>query len=120
MPPMPSSDSVKIIFLDRNALLARLRDIAARIRHEHATVAEVRVFGSLARGDATGTSDVDVLILLHHSTEPDALRRILTFLPYFDLERGTDLLVYTRAELEQQLATQNPFICRIWRESVPL
>ena len=48
------------------------------------------------------------------------VRRILSFLPYFDLDRGTDLLVYTRAELEQQLAGQNPFLHRIWRESLPL
>ncbi len=44
----------------------------------------------------------------------------LTFLPYFDLDRGTNLLVYTRAEMEQQFAAQNPFLRRIWRESLPL
>lgn len=115
----PSSSTVRIISLDREALLARLRAIAAQIRRE-CDVEDIRVFGSLARGDATGTSDVDVLIIVRHSTEADMLRRILSFLPYFDLDRGTDLLVYTRAELEQQLAGQNPFLHRIWRESLPL
>ena len=57
----PSSSTVRIISLDREALLAQLRAIAAQIRRE-CDVEDVRVFGSLARGDATGTSDVDVLI----------------------------------------------------------
>ncbi|MBO9326805.1 MAG: nucleotidyltransferase domain-containing protein [Roseiflexus sp.] len=115
----PSSSTVRIISLDREALLARLRAIAAQIRRE-CDVEDIRVFGSLARGDATGTSDVDVLIIVRHSTEADMVRRILSFLPYFDLDRGTDLLVYIRAEPEQQLAAQNPFLHRIWRESLPL
>jgi predicted nucleotidyltransferase len=101
-------------------LIARLREIAARIRQEHHEVEDIRVFGSLARGDATGTSDVDVLILLHHSSESDPMRRILAFLPYFDLDRGADLLVYTRAEFEQKLASQNLFLRKIGHESIPL
>ena len=120
MPPVRSFDSVKIISLNRAELLARLRAIAAQIRREHCEVEEIRVFGSLARGDATGTSDVDILIVLRHSSETDPHRRILAFLPYFDLDRGTDLLVYTRAEFEQQLAAQNHFLQKIWRESIPL
>ena len=85
---MRSSRTVKIISLNRTRLLAELRQIAGRISAEHPEVAEVRLFGSLARGDYTGTSDVDVLILLQHTAETDPLRRILTFLPYFDLRRG--------------------------------
>ncbi|MCX7838188.1 MAG: nucleotidyltransferase domain-containing protein [Anaerolineae bacterium] len=117
---MKSFGSVKIISLDRDELMARLRAIATRIRNEHSEVEQVRVFGSLARGDATGTSDVDVLILLRHSTEADPLQRIRAFLPYFDLERGTDLLVFTRAELEEQLAARNMFFHHLWHESIPL
>lgn len=80
----------------------------------------MRLFGSLARGDYTGSGDVDVLILLDHTTEMDPLQRILTYLPNFDLDRGSDLLVYTRKELEEGLATNDRFIKRIWSESVPL
>jgi uncharacterized protein len=115
-----SSGSVKIISLNRDSLLAELRRIANTIFAEHTEVAEVRLFGSLARGDYTGTSDVDVLILLHHTTETDPLRRILTFLPYFDLARGTDLLVYTLGEVKQRLSANDRFIQRIWSESIPL
>ena len=62
MLPTLSSSSVKIISLNRDQLLTRLRQIASRLQKEHPEVAEVRLFGSLARGDQTGTSDVDILI----------------------------------------------------------
>lgn len=112
-----SSNSVRIISLDRDKLLARLKQIAARIHTEHPEVAEVRVFGSVARGDHTGTSDVDVLIILNDTSEMDPHRRILMFLPYFDLTLGTDLLVFTRAELERRLSANDPSMRRIWDES---
>lgn len=120
MPQATSFDSVKIISLNREHLLTRLREIAAQIRREHDAVEEIRIFGSLARGDATGMSDADVLIILRDTTETDPHRRILRFIRYFNLDRGTDLLIYTRAELEHQLSSADRFLQRIWRESIPL
>lgn len=117
MLPKASSSSVKIISLDREKLLANLHRIADKIKHEHPEVAEVRLFGSLARGDQTGTSDADILVLLDHTNENDPHRRILTFLPYFDLGRGVDILVYTRDELEQRLSKDDRNLKRIWLES---
>lgn len=119
--PLPQSfGSVKFISLNRNALLARLRDIAAHIRRDHRAVEEIRLFGSLARGDNTGMSDVDVLIVLEESRERDPLRRILVFLPYFDLDRGVDLLVYTRAELQAHLDARDAFARNVWEPSIAL
>jgi predicted nucleotidyltransferase len=118
--PVRSSDSVKFISLNRDSLLSELRRIVGTIRAEHPEVAEVRLFGSLARGDYTGTSDVDVLILLDHTSEDDPLQRILTFIPYFDLGRCVDVLVYSRPELEGRLAEKDRFMQRIWSESMPL
>jgi len=120
MRQVPSFNSVRIISLNREQLLARLREVATQIRRENDAVEEIRVFGSLARGDATGMSDADVLIVLRHTTETDPHSRILRFMRYFDLDRGTDLLVYTRAELERELSSDNRFLQRIWRESIPL
>ena len=119
MPPVRSSSSVKLISLNRNKLLDALRDSAQRARDEHPEVVEVHLFGSLARGDYTGTSDADVLMILNHTPETDPIRRVLTFMPYFDVPCGVDLLVYTSAELENALA-HNPFIQRAWAESQPL
>lgn len=116
MPPVTSSGSVRLISLNRNKLLEALKDSAQRARDAHPEVAEVHLFGSLARGDYTGTSDADVLVILNHTSETDPIRRVMTFMPYFDVPCGVDLLVYTRAELEHALG-HNPFIQHAWAES---
>ena len=115
-----SSDSVKTISLNRDELWARLRAIAHRIRAAHSGVQDVRVFGSIARGDHVGTSDVDILIILTDAPEQnlpaDRIERSLLFYRYFDLPIGVDLLVYTASELEHK----TPFLSRIYAESIPL
>ncbi len=115
-----SSNSVKIIYPDRNALLRRIKQIARQIKKRHPEVVSIRLFGSLARNDYTATSDADILIVLDHFPENDPHRRILTFLPYFDLRYGVDLLVYTQAEIQSRLSKGDPFVQRIWQESVEI
>jgi len=117
MQPETSSGSVKTISLDRGEVISRLEKMALRLIAEKPVVAEVRLFGSLARGDQTGTSDADVLVVLHSADSQDPHRRTLAYLPYFDMERGVDLLVLTRAELEQRLADQDGFIQIVLGES---
>jgi len=77
-----SSGSVKIIWLDRSEVLARLHAIAHRNGEEHGEVRQVRLFGSLARGDQVGASDADVLIVLHSDTKGNFLERIQRFYSY--------------------------------------
>lgn len=120
MQPETSSGSVKTISLDRGEVISRLEKMALRLIAEKPVVAEVRLFGSLARGDQTGTSDADVLVVLHSADSQDPHRRTLAYLPYFDMERGVDLMVLTRAELEQRLADQDHLIMRILDESQSL
>ncbi len=95
MQPETSSGSVKTISLDRQEVIGRLHNMAQQLIVEHPEVAEVRLFGSLARGDQTGISDADVLVILHSAVSKDPHVRALTYLPYFDMERGVDLLVLT-------------------------
>lgn len=78
----------------------------------------VRLFGSLARGDANAFSDADVLILLNEDTESDLVARILRYLPFYDLARGVDLPVYICAELERASQEENPFLQQVWSESI--
>lgn len=120
MQPETSSGSVKTISLDRGEVISRLENMALRLIAEKPEVAEVRLFGSLARGDQTGTSDADVLVVLHSASSQDPHRRALAYLPYFDMERGVDLLVLTRAELDQRLVDQDRLILRILDESQSL
>ena len=115
-----SSGSVQIISINRDELLARLSAIAARICAEHPEVQSVRVFGSIARGDQVGTSDVDVLIVLLGTEQKDTLEQIRRFYPYFDLPIDVDVLVYTEDDIARRLQAGDPFMVRAWEESRPL
>jgi len=110
-------DSVRIISLDRNELLAELSRIAGQIRAAHPEVADLRIFGSLARGDQTGTSDVDILIVLR---EPfgDPVEQARRFYSYFDLPVGVDLLVLDGDQVLRRQKAGDPFIRRVWQEGV--
>jgi len=85
-----SFDSVKVISLERDKLLTRLEQIARKIITEHREVKEVRLFGSLARGDQVGTSDVDILIILENDLVYSPLEQVRDYYPYFDLPIGVD------------------------------
>ncbi len=120
MQPMSFSNGVIIISIDREALLAQLRELAAKLLAQRQEVKAVYLFGSLARGDCTGFSDIDLLILLHHSDQADPIQRIVQYLPFFCLDRGVDLLVFTQAEWEKSLTAGNPFLSQLWAESLLL
>jgi len=112
-----SSGSVKIISLNRDKLLNRLGEIAAAIKKTHPEVKEVRVFGSVARGDQVGTSDVDVLLVLYGSNPINPLEKTRQYYPFFNLPVGVDLLVYTEGSIADRLATGDQFMQQIWNES---
>jgi len=115
-----SSASVKIISIDRDELLSRLKAIATQLCARHPEVSSVRVFGSLARGDQVGTSDADVLIVLHGGGQEDPLEQIRKFQPYFDLPIGVDLLVFSEGQIANRLQAGDAFMAHIWQESWPL
>jgi len=115
-----SSASVKIISIDRDELLSRLKAIATQLCAKHPEVSSVRVFGSLARGDQVGTSDADVLIVLHGGGQEDPLEQIRKFQPYFDLPIGVDLLVFSEGQIANRLQAGDAFMAHIWQESWPL
>lgn len=115
------SDSVKIISIDRPTIMAALRDIARRMCAEHAEVKSVRLFGSIARGDQVGMSDVDILMVLDDSAiAREPLERIRLFYHYFDLPMGVDLLVYPESEITRRLQAGDPFMVQLWAESLVL
>jgi hypothetical protein len=76
MPRGNCSDSVRITFLDAVGLLERLQEIVDRILREGCRVKEIRVVGSVARGDHTGDSDLDLLVILRGKPPGDRLEWI--------------------------------------------
>jgi predicted nucleotidyltransferase len=96
--PRPSSSSSGIVFLDREAAIARVRAAVHQVLARRPNVREAWLFGSLARGDATARSDADLLLVVDEDTRRP-VDRIPDFLVLLrGLGRPVDLLVLTVAE----------------------
>lgn len=75
---------------------------------------KVILFGSLARGEAHGLSDIDLIVI--KETQKRFLERISEVLELCDPAIPVEPLVYTPAEIEQLLAEGNSFISQALRE----
>lgn len=104
--------------LDREKVLAELRAAAAGIGAAHPEVREVRLFGSLARGERNPYADADCLIVLDATDVPYRDRSVV----YKPLggPLPMDLTVCTQAELDREVGAANPFVLRILSESLVL
>ena len=110
--------SVRVRYLDRDAVLASLRELATRLGAERPEIQEIRLFGSLARGQRNPFADADLLIVLDASDLPVRDR-----IPRYKPTRAPvpmDLAVCTRSELARELALGNRFLRRVLGESVVL
>ncbi len=61
---MRSSGSARAVSLNRDELLKSLKELGEILKRDLPWVREVMVFGSLAKGEERGTSDVDILVLV--------------------------------------------------------
>ena len=110
--------SVRVRYLDRDAVLASLRELATRLGAERPEIQEIRLFGSLARGQRNPFADADLLIVLDAS-DLAARERIPRYKPT-RIPLPVDLTVCTRDELARELAAGNRFLNRLLSESVIL
>ncbi|HMH53754.1 MAG TPA: nucleotidyltransferase domain-containing protein [Candidatus Acidoferrum sp.] len=99
-------------------MLASLRELATRLGTERPEIQEIRLFGSLARGQRNPFADADLLIVLDSSDVP-ARERIPRYKPT-RIPLPVDLTVCTRDELARELAAGNRFLNRLLSESVVL
>ena len=111
-------NSVRVRYLDRDAVLASLRELATRLGAERPEIQEIRLFGSLARGQRNPFADADLLIVLDASDLP-ARERIPLYKPS-RVPVPMDLTICTRDELARELAAGNRFMQRVLGESVVL
>ncbi len=98
-----SSGSVKVFWLDREALIDALKKEAERIGRSDPNVLKIVLFGSLAEGKATPRSDADLLVVLRGSDRP-FLKRITEWLERFSVDFPVEVFPYTLGELEAPLA----------------
>ncbi len=99
--------------------LKLLNETAIRIKQENSELIDIRLFGSVAKKEDTGKSDVDVIIIVSDSSE-DIFNRSLKFRRYFDIQVPLDVLVYTEPEIEQMIKEGNYFIENILNKSISL
>jgi len=74
---------------------------------QHYQPEQVIVFGSLASGHVTETSDLDLLIV--KETDKRFFERIKEVVKICDYDIGVDFLIYTPQELKEA-AKVNPFV----------
>jgi predicted nucleotidyltransferase len=101
MRQVTSKGSAKAFFLDRDAVLNRLRIAAQEALRLFPEVAEVLLFGSLADDTHTGLSDIDLAVVLAASSASvDPLERARPFHRHFQqrLALGVDIVVFSETE----------------------
>lgn len=112
------SGSVRVFWLDREAVLKELEAVARQMKAARPEIEEVWLFGSLARGDAAPGSDADLLLVLSEASGTFA-ERIPRYLPT-GLSLGVEVFPYTRVEIDAMLEDENPFIRQALAEGIAL
>jgi len=115
-----SCGSVTVAYLDRQAAIDELRGCAESLVREDSRVRAVGLFGSLARGDATPSSDADLLIVLSEYPANPWFKRIPDYSRAFDgIPLGVEPFPYTLAEIRNMLDRPG-FMQTVIRELIPL
>jgi hypothetical protein len=106
--------------LDQTGVLARLRQRALVLLEKEPDVLEVRLFGSLARGDAHPGSDADLFIVLRDGAG-GFLDRIPRLARHFGgTGIGCDIIAYTETERAALAAGRGAFRRAVLDEGIVL
>ncbi len=112
--------NVRVFRLDRDGVVARLRARARVLLESEPDVVEVRLFGSLARGDAHPGSDGDLFVVLRDGAGP-FLSRIPRLARYFaGVGIGCDIIAYTESERSALAAGDGTFARAVLEEGIVL
>lgn len=111
---MRSLNSPVLKWLNAETVHLAVQAWAEHVFARYPAVVRIGLFGSYARGDWGGGSDIDLVIILRETAIP-FIERAHHF-DTSDLPLSTDLLVYTEAEWQKML-TETHFARRIEREA---
>lgn len=101
----------------------RIRDILKEFREELENLYENRLkiilYGSWARGDATGDSDIDMVIVLEGKVIPGKeIDRMIDIITEINLKHGVLISIYPVSE-EDYSTINSPLLINVRREGVP-
>lgn len=96
-----SSGSVKAFWLNKEDVISRLKEIARESLTVFPEIREIRLLGSLAKGEETGLSDADIFLLVD-SGEKNPIERMKPYFNFFSERIGLaiDMIVATPDEIE--------------------
>lgn len=84
--------------------MERLENILTELKIQlQGRVQEAYIFGSASDGSITSESDIDLILVKSRITSP-FVQRAFEFIDLFEVFPKLDILVYTREELDLQLA----------------
>lgn len=111
---------VRVYRLDQEGTRGRLRARAQALIESNPDVLEVRLFGSLARGESRPGSDADLFVVLRDGAGP-FLDRIPDLARHFTgVGVGCDLIAHTESERAALAAQDSAFRRAVLDEGVPL
>lgn len=112
--------NVRVFRLDADGTVARLRARALALLERAPEVVEVRLFGSLARGQASPGSDADLFLVVHDGAGP-FLDRIPPLARAFEgAGIGCDVIVYTESERAALALKKDAFARAVLDEGLTL
>ncbi len=97
-----------------------IKEAVKRIVQQYDSEAEIILYGSRARGDATAESDWDFLILLSNSMTRAEERAMCRALYEIEWDHGEVIvpIIHTRAEWEEPRRRATPFNQVVGREGI--
>jgi tRNA nucleotidyltransferase (CCA-adding enzyme) len=113
--PVRSSSSRVLKWPDAQTVREAVVRWAQQISQQRPEVARIGLFGSYARGDWGVGSDIDLVVIVHHTDMP-FIRRALDY-DTRGLPVGADVLVYTEDEWQRMLQ-EGRFAPAIEREAL--
>lgn len=125
-PSLPSVDecyrgrNVRVFRLDREGVLARLRERARAVLERRPDVLEVRLFGSMARGDPRPGSDADLFVVLRDGAPPFLERVAALSREFGGVGIGCDLIAYTESEARALARRGDAFARTVFEEGLIL
>ena len=112
--------NVRVFRLDRAGVIARLRERARGVLERRPDVVEVRLFGSLARGDAHPGSDADLFVVVRDGAGPFLDRLPGLAREFGGVGVGCDVIAFTESEARALRARHDAFARAVFDEGSAL